>query len=329
MTANRAADQLTRPSPVQSELDLDIPVREERAKDSERERANKTATRRSIQEMIDLALDQRFASDIGDLLDQVAAVRGHKLFNSLFAVLQRPNARFMLSRSAWERAWHRSIIPNEQPMVLLLNWGPVQLLFDVSQTEPLENARALPEDLDNPYSMEHAKNADFALGWLYANVKHDAVRVMDAPRGLPMAGCIRAATGNGHVVADWPDGRKPSTSVRVRYETLLNARYNNTEKLATLAHELGHLYCGHLGARQKLDWWPSRMDLSHEQDEFEAESVARLVFRRIAPESELPDHLAQYFRPGDPLPTDGWDAVVAAADRIVDMCQGFSPEKSR
>lgn len=80
---------------------------------------------------------------------------------------------------------------------------------------------------------------------------------------------------------------------------------------------------------EEPDWWPSRGYLPLEQREFEAESVARLVFRRVAPEAKLNDHLAQYFKPGDPLPTDGWDVVAHAADRLVEMCQGFSPEKGK
>lgn len=312
-------------SPVQPELDLVLPAPEK----SGTVTASKLETRRSIQEMIDLALAMGFADDIGDLLDQVAGVRRHRLFNSLLAVLQVPNARLLQSRLDWHEKWGRAVLRNQQPIVLLLNWGPVQFLFDISQTEGLANARIVPDDLANPYWMEHAQNADFALSWLTANAKHDGVRILDASRGLGMAGCIARSTSHAHLMADWPDGRKEPQKVPVRYEALLNSTYSNTEKLATLAHELGHLYCGHLGARQKLDWWPSRVDLTHRQNEFEAESVARLVFRRIAPKAELPDHLAQYFEPGDPLPTDGWDAVVAAADRVVDMCQGFSPDKSK
>ncbi len=34
----------------------------------------------------------------------------------------------------------------------------------------------------------------------------------------------------------------------VRYELLLNAKHSPEQKYATLAHELAHLYCGHLGS---------------------------------------------------------------------------------
>jgi hypothetical protein len=288
----------------------------------------KDETRRSIGEMIDLAIELGYASDIGDLIDQASAVRGHRLFNSLLAVLQRPRAKWMLSRQEWLRTWQRTVRPDAQPLVLLLNWGPVQFLFDVSQTESLPGAPNLPLGLDNPYSMEHAKGSDFALGWAIANAKHDGIRVLEAQRGFSSAGCIRSPRSKATVIAEWPDGRSAPQRLDVRFELMLNATYNATEKLATIAHELGHLYCGHLDAL-KNDWWPSRTGLDETQREFEAESVARLAFRRIAPKAQLPDHLAQYFESGAPLPTNGWDVVIAAADRVVDMCQGFSPMKSK
>jgi hypothetical protein len=35
--------------------------------------------------------------------------------------------------------------------------------------------------------------------------------------------------------------------VPLRYELKLNSKHSASENYATLAHELGHLYCGHLG----------------------------------------------------------------------------------
>lgn len=44
-------------------------------------------------------------------------------------------------------------------------------------------------------------------------------------------------------------GRRPEETVKVpiRYETEVNRDLTPTERYATLAHELGHLYCGRAG----------------------------------------------------------------------------------
>ncbi|WP_442938229.1 hypothetical protein [Nocardioides sp. Root140] len=51
--------------------------------------------------------------------------------------------------------------------------------------------------------------------------------------------------------------------------------------MATLAHELGHLFCSHVGA-DPSDPWSARRP-ARSVGEFEAESVALVVYKRVAP----------------------------------------------
>ena len=71
--------------------------------------------------------------------------------------------------------------------------------------------------------------------------------------------------------------------------------HDDTSRYATLVHELGHLYCGHLGTPHDR-WWPDRRGLTQQVEEFEAESVAYLVCHRVGilPTSDqyLSGHLA-------------------------------------
>lgn len=284
-------------------------------------------SRRSIHRMVELALRRGYATSIGDLLDQVALYRQSNPYNGLLAVLQRPHAKFLLTDEEWDLKWGRRLRPNEHPIVVLDPYGPVKFVFDVSQTEPSLSARALPTVVENPFAMKDVQLADVALSWLKENAKYDGVRVSEARHGWKSAGCIwRAEPGLVQSVA-WGGTRREMRDVPVRFETLLNASYNPTEKLATLAHELGHLYCGHQDA-SRADWWPTRRPPTEAEREFEAESVARLVFRRVAPEANLPPHLEQYFGPQDAVPEAGWMHVVSAASRIIDMCQRYSPRKN-
>lgn len=94
--------------------------------------------------------------------------------------------------------------------------------------------------------MTDLSEATERLGWVVENAKADGVRVSSVHLGLGYGGCI------------WPVEGAPTQSVlvrrrptretklaEVRYETLLSRRLSVTEQLAVLAHELGHLYCGH------------------------------------------------------------------------------------
>jgi hypothetical protein len=142
------------------------------------------------------------------------------------------------------------------------------------------------------------------------------VRVVDARHGTPLAGMIRPVD-DGTTMAV-PVRGTPRT-VPVRWVTELNSAHAPTEKLATLAHELGHLLCGHVGA-DTGDVWPSRTVEELAAREFEAESVAELVFRRIAPDVALPPYLDQYLDADVVPPGAEWSYVVQAADRVLAMC---------
>lgn len=276
-------------------------------------------SRRSVAGMVRLALDRGYATSVGDLVDQVVALRQYKLFNALLAVLQRPHPMHLLTAEQWQDRWRRRIRPAENPIVLLVPHGPVAFLFDVSQTEAVEGSRPLPPELVNPFAMVDVVEASYALAALVEAVKADGVRVNLSGEGWRRAGCIeRVPPGSSQSVPSRRTGGTPR-QVPVRWEVRLNDALTPTERLATLAHELGHLYCGHVGA-DRGDRWPSRQ-VAKEVEEYEAESVALLVFRRIAPEAKLPSYLDQFFRPGQPVPDQGWSFVVRAATSVVDMCQ--------
>lgn len=114
----------------------------------------------------------------------------------------------------------------------------------------------------------------------------------------------------------------------MRYVSIINGRLSDTEQLTTLAHELGHLYCGHIGTHDDRRW-PSRVRLSEETVEIEAESVAYLVCLRIEPSVQMPSHPHQYVGEGWPLPSVDVNRVVTAAGRILDMSSGALPRPPR
>lgn len=275
--------------------------------------------RRSLSMMVNLALERGYALSIGDLIDQVAAFRQYKPFNGLLAVLQRPHPKLLLTAEEWADKWRRRIRPGENPLVLLVPHGPVMFLFDVSQTEHVDGARPLPPELENPFAMKDVLEASYAFTALVEQAKRDGVRVTLAGEGWTRAGCIKRVRSDISQLVPNAKRGAPPEQVPVRWEVRINDALNATERLATLAHELGHLYCGHVGADRE-DRWPVRK-LAKEVREFEAESVCLMVFRRIAPEAAVPPYLDQFFKSGDPLPDQGWDLVVRAAGRVIDMCQ--------
>jgi antirestriction protein ArdC len=81
--------------------------------------------------------------------------------------------------------------------------------------------------------------------------------------------------------------------IKPDYRNRINSRHNPNVQFATLAHELGHLFLGHLGPDKYLKI-PERPSLTHARKELEAESLAYIVCKRtgIVPTSE--SYLASY-----------------------------------
>lgn len=291
--------------------------------------------KRSIRYMAQMALRYGKVGGLTELLDRVAAFQQYKPFQALLVLLQRPAATHVRPAHEWEEKFGWLVRPNEQPLVLLQPQGPVMFMFDVSQVEPGPGARPLPPVLRNPYAMANLAEASILLEDIIANAKLDGVRVNDAGFGLGFAGCasrtqagVLQALTRGLKVAD------PPLAVPVRFEVLLNRSHSPTEQLATLAHELGHIYCGHLGEQVSDVWpgqrfWKDRSRLTHEMQELEAESVARVVFQRLAPGVTLPDHLSQYFDEEPELTGVDLEPILTTAGRVLEMSQGFSPRRVR
>lgn len=60
----------------------------------------------------------------------------------------------------------RRVRPGQHPILIMWPFSPVEFLFDVSQVEPAsDHAPQLPAEWSNPFAMQHAKDAAFALHW--------------------------------------------------------------------------------------------------------------------------------------------------------------------
>lgn len=79
------------------------------------------------------------------------------------------------------------------------------------------------------------------------------------------------------------------------YRIHINRNHAAPVQFATLAHELGHLFLGHLGPDTKLNV-PERPSMNHRQRELEAESVSYLVCSRNRVASKAQTYLKDYIQ---------------------------------
>ena len=211
----------------------------------------------------------RRSKDYKDLLDFVVKLRGFAPFNAMLLQIQKPGLSYAASARDWKEIFGRTIKDGSRPLLILWPFGPVAFVYDVMDTE----GAPLPEDVSSFVASGTIDQSRLSAFDALLKSKHIIVLWVDAGDGN--AGRIQ--------VVHRPQNEKAWTDYRIH----LNKNHTPAVQFTTLAHELGHLYLGHLGPDTKLKV-PSRPELTHAQCEIEAESVTFIVCKRndIEPKSQ-------------------------------------------
>ncbi len=246
--------------------------------------------------------------DYKELLDFVARLPNFAPFNAMLLQIQKPGLRFAASAYDWNRIFCRTIIANARPLLILWPFCPVALVYDQMDTEGVE----LPEDVAAFYAtgvIDEAKLGSFKSRMTSKNIE-----------------CVRFDGGDNSAgaitVTHWSNGEKDKNSYRID----LNKNHSVAVQFSTLAHELGHLFLGHLGADKNLTL-PDRNAINHGKREIEAESVSYLVCKRngVTPKSEA--YLAEFVTGNTTINDIDLYPVMRAAGQVETILGLTSPTK--
>jgi len=215
------------------------------------------------------------SQDYKDLLDFVIRMRNFAPFNAMLLQMQKPGLSYAASARDWRDRFGRTIKEYARPLLILWPFGPVALVYDVMDTE----GKDLPEDV-RPFvargSMDEARLSSFR-----PLLNKKSIDWSDLNAGDQKAGSIQVIQ------------RAANDKEATYYRMFINKHHAPAVQFATLTHELGHLFLGHLDADKKLNV-PLRASLTHAQQELEAESVAYLVCARNGVASKSETYLSNY-----------------------------------
>lgn len=228
-------------------------------------------------------------------------------FNAFLLHIQKPGSQYVATASEWRKRFGRTIKPEARPLVILWPFSPVQFVFELEDTV---GDAPFPEKLLRPFQVGGVLPPE-ALRRLTQNLTRDGVSYHEADHGTGSAGRIQTVLGH----QTQPVGK---SRVKVLYNLIVNKNHSNEEKFATIAHELAHLYCGHLGTPDEK-WWPDRRGLSKNCVEFEAESVAWLVCERAGIKNPSAEYLSAYLDSEQRTPAISLEAVLRSAGVIEGM----------
>ena len=261
-------------------------------------------------ENIKKGTDAAVLKDLFDFLKKFPKVAP---FNLALVTAQRPGAGYFANRREWAKLG-RTIKPEARPMIIMVPFGPVDFVYDVCDTV----GRELPPEVENPFLIQTPFDE-----WEYikfiGQMSRAGIKYAEGNYGSQMAGFVTWLPKSEIVRIS------PTKQMRLVFQITVNSNLSTAEQFAAMAHELGHLFCGHLGTVDDKKW-PKRTTLTLNQREFEAESVCWLVCERRGIKNPSEDYLRGYLDGGKDIPLIDVGAILRAVTNIESMMHGgFRP----
>jgi hypothetical protein len=285
------------------------------------------------------ALKSQTADDLIEFVEFCARFRRHAVFNARLIQVQRRGARAVASESEW-RAAGRYVQPDARPIIILMPFRPVVYVYDIEDTGPPIDRAAIgdPFAATGPVppaelaaAIDRLADASMAsnqfririerdrLGYDFAgSAAHQGLLALPEPEFRP--GEEHGKVVSSPLAAIAVKGGKKKAKVRwlPHWRVKLNDRMTPAEQLVTVAHELGHIFCGHTGGCETLNehsGWPDRRGLPYHVREMEAEAVAWLIANRAGLKTASAAYLKRHVEMGDQALVDV-GLVERAASRI-------------
>jgi hypothetical protein len=214
-------------------------------------------------------------TDYKVLLDFVVRLRNFAPFNALLLQVQKPGLTYTASAADWRIRFGRKPKEGARPLLILWPFAPGALVYDVMDTE----GKDLPQDVASFFARGPIHAVEIAR--FRELISRKSILWADLDAGDASAGSIRCT------------GRAANDKEGNTYRIFINKNHAAAVQFATLAHELAHLFLGHLGADRALGV-KDRSDLTHRQEELEAESVTFIVCERNGVESRSKTYLANF-----------------------------------
>ena len=254
------------------------------------------ATRSLLDQLLEDSKLYKTSKDYFELLEFTRRLRNFAPFNAMLLHLQKPGLTYAASAFEWRSRFDRRPKENARPLLILWPFGPVALVYDVQDTEGKE----VPQDVEKFFARGGITGQQIP-GFMEI-MKRRNINCAHFDGGDAKAGSIRVL-------------KPASTNEHGMYSMQVNRNHAAPVQFVTIAHELAHLFLGHLGSDKKLNI-PERPRPNHAQEELEAESVAYLVSGRNGVESKSQTYLTNFVKTNTTIEKLDLYQVMRAAGQV-------------
>ena len=262
----------------------------------------------AIDEMFAASRRYRSSREYMRLLQFIARFRQYSTLNCFLLYLQNPSMTYVATAGKWRKQFKRRLKADACPRVILAPMSPVRFLYDLKDTE---GQPVLP-DLLKPYDKSGRVQRDVYDKTLHNCAIHGiAVRDVD----------LRHQYADSAIPLTYKTVKQFESlnlDPQMKYLILLERGHALEEKYSSLAYDLGHIFCGHLGIDDKA-WWPDRRGTGQTPAGIEAESVAFLTCRRKGLLINSGKFLSGYAQEDREIPVFSLNAVLSSTHYIEEM----------
>jgi hypothetical protein len=243
-----------------------------------------------------------------ELLDFIARFPNYSPFNGLLLYIQNPSAAYVATARNWLQKFRRQPKYDARPMIILAPGRPILFVFDINDTE----GAPVPSTLPKPRALGNQTPAQ-----AYSNTQYNC-----ASHGIAVyeTTAQKAATDTASRIT--PALRKRFKNLDLKKDTsyliLIDKSQSLEDKYSSLVHELGHIFCGHLGIDRHA-WWPERENSSLNGEDLEADAVAFLVCRRLGWQAQSAKLLTRLLEKNQQMPVFSLNALLQAATYAEEM----------
>lgn len=264
-----------------------------------------------------IALDELFANasayrrskDFFELMQFISKFSRYSPYNAFLLHVQNPKVTFVATPNQWKKRFHRRVKPGTKPLLVIAPMHPIMFVYDLEDTE----GREIPQGLLNPFETKgELSDAIFDKTIITARKDGIMLDLTDQYSNLH--------AGTAYRLPSPIKGELDENHIDFYYKIIINYELENKAFYATFVHELGHIYCGHLG-KSPGAWWRDRQ-VAKDIVELEAEAISYLVCKRLGLQTKAEQYLALKAKQDIELPLVSLDTILRVAGKIEKMGKG-------